>query len=324
MTVSVGIVGAGGIARTHAENLGAHEEAEVTAVCDIDAERARRLAESADAAAYTDHERLLETERLDAVYVTTPPQARVELVRDIARAGAAIFCEKPLATTVEDGRALRDVVAAHDVPFMVGFCLRFAEPCRRLHELVDDGDLGDPVQVFSTRAGYGVPSGDNWRTDPAQACGVTVESTSHNVDLLRWLGGEVESASGHVANVTHPEIEQFDDNMVATLGFADGPIGLVQNTWTSHVEYLRHGVVGTEGAAVVEGDEWWRLDRLTYATESDEGPTTISFDSETATDMGYAGETDAFLRSVVAGTAPPVGVTDGLRALEISHEIRSE
>jgi predicted dehydrogenase len=323
MTVSVGIVGAGGIARTHAENLGDHEGAQVTGVCDIDAERARQLGESADAAAYTDHERLLETEDLDAVYVTTPPQARVDLVRDIARTGAAIFCEKPLATTVEAGRAVRDIVEEYDVPFMVGFCLRFAEPCRRLRELLDDGDLGEPVQVFSTRAGYGVPSGDNWRTDPEQACGVTVESTSHNVDLLRWLGGEVDTASGHVANVTHPEIERFDDNMVATLQFADGPIGLVQNTWTSHVEYFRHGVVGTEGAAVVEGDEWWRLDRLTYATEDDQYPTTIAFDSETATDVGYAGETDAFVRSVAGGTAPPVDVTDGLRALEISHEILS-
>jgi predicted dehydrogenase len=323
MTVSVGIVGAGGIARTHAEILGNHERAEVVAVCDIDAERAQGLAESADAAAYTDHGTLLETEDPDAVYVTTPPQARVDLVRDIARSDAAIFCEKPLATTVEAGRAVRDVVEDHDVPFMVGFCSRFAEPCRRLHALLDDGDLGEPVQVFSTRAGYGVPAGDNWRTDPDQACGVTVESTSHNVDLLRWLGGEVEAASGQVTNVTHPEIDQFDDNVVATLQFADGPIGLVQNSWTSHVEYLRHGVVGTAGAAVVEGDQWWRLDRLTCVTEADQYPTTISFDSETATDMGYTGETDAFVRSLVDGTAPPVGLSDGLRALEISHEILS-
>lgn len=323
MTVSVGIVGAGGIARTHADTLAAHERAEIAAVCDIDAERARTLAESVDAESYTDHRTLLQNTELDAVYVTTPPQSRGDIIRDIARTDAAIFCEKPLATTVEAGRAIRDIVAEHDVPFMIGFCSRFAEPCQRLRELVSDGTIGEVITVFSTRAGYGVPQGENWRIDAEQACGVTIESTSHNVDLLRWLGGEIEAASGQVTNVTHPEIENFDDNVVATVQFADGPIGMIHNSWTSRVEHLRHGVIGTRGAAIVEGDEWWRLDRLTCATDADPYPTTITFDAETATDMGYAAETDAFIQCLTAGSAPPVDVSDGLRALEISHEILS-
>lgn len=324
MTLEVGIVGAGGVAETHAEVIDEHEDAALVGICDVDADRAETLAASVDAKPYTDHQTLLHEEDLSAVYVTTPPQTRVDIIRDVAANGVGIFCEKPLATTVEDGQAIRNVVETHDVPLMMGFCSRFWEPCQRLYNVVTDGGVGDLVTVFSERAGYGVPEGDNWRIDPDQSCGITIESASHNIDVLRWLGGEVESASGRTTNVTHPELDAFDDNVVATMGFADGPIGLVQNSWTSHSEYLRHGVIGTEGAVVVEGAEWWRLDRLTHATEADPYPTTLTFDSRTATDGGYEGETDAFLRSLADETAPPVDVSDGLRALEISHEILAD
>ena len=321
MTLTVGLVGAGGIGQTHAENLAEHDDATLVAVCDLDAEKAEALATAVDAEAYTDYRTLFEEVALDAVYVTTPPGTRVDIIREAANNDVAIFCEKPLATTVGDGRAIRDIVDEHDVPFMMGFCSRFAEPCRRMREILAGGEIGDPVTVFSDRAGYGVPQEGNWRVDPDQACGITVESASHNIDLLRWLGGEIASASGRTTNVSHPELDGFDDNVVATVQFEDGPIGWMQNSWTSHVEYLRHGVVGTEGAVLLEGDEWWRLDRLTHATESDPYPTTVTFDSETATEMGYEGETDAFLQSVADGASTPVDVSDGLRALEVSHEI---
>lgn len=321
MPLSIGIVGAGGIAQTHADILADHDDADLTAICDIDPEKAETLAERTDAEAYTDYRDLFDDVALDGVYVTTPPQTRVDIIREAAKNDVGIFCEKPLATRVSTGQTIRDIVAESDVPFMMGFCSRFAEPCRQMQEMLADGEIGAPITVFSDRAGYGVPQEDNWRVDPDHACGITIESASHNIDLLRWLGGEIASASGRTANVSHPELELFDDNMIATLQFEDGPMGWMQNSWTSHVEYLRHGIVGTEGAIVLEGEEWWRLDRLTYARESDPYPQTITFDSETATEMGYPAETDAFLQSLAEDTIPPVDVYDGLRALEVSHEI---
>ena len=324
MTVVAGIIGAGRIGRTHAEVLYDHEGVVLDAVCDVDAQRARTLATEAGAKAYTDYRTSFRESDLDVVYITTPPRTRAGVIRDAARSDIAIFCEKPLATTVGGGRMIKSIVEEYNIPLMMGFPSRFAEPCRRMRDLLAGGDVGEPITIFSTRAGYGSPQGDDWRIDPEQACGVTIESASHNIDLLRWLGGEIEAVSGQTANATHPEIDSFDDNILATVAFERGAIGLVQNSWTSRVEYLRHGVIGTEGAVIVEGDEWWRLDRLTHATETDSYPTTITFDSETATEMGYVGETDAFLESLAAGTTPPVDVYDGLRALEVSHAISAQ
>ena len=324
MTIVTGIVGAGKIARVHAEVLYDHEAISLEAICDVRAERAGALATAAEAESYTDYRTLFREGELDAVYIATPPGTHRNIVRAAAQNGIAIFCEKPLARTVAKGQAIREVVEDEDVPFMMGFPSRFAEPCRRMGEFLADGDIGDPITIFSTRAGHGDPEDEDWRLDPEQACGVTIESASHNIDMLRWLGGEIEDVSGQTANATHPEIESFDDNVLATVTFERGAIGLLQNSWTSRVEYLRHGVIGTDGAALVEGDEWWRLDRLTYATETDAYPRTITFDAETASEMGYSGETDAFVESLSAGRNPPVTVYDGLRAVEISHAIAAE
>ncbi len=321
MSLSIGILGAGGIAHTHAATLHAHDEVEVAAICDIAVEKAQELGESVDADAYSDYTTLFEEVDLDGVYITTPPQTRVEIIEAAAQHGSAVFCEKPLAVSVADGRRIQAIVEEYAIPFMVGFCLRFCEPCQRLHDIVHDGTIGKPRMVFSQRAGWGVPSSDNWRVDPEHACGITIESSSHNIDLIRWLGGEITSASGQTMNSTHPEIETFDDSMVATVSLGEDCIGFIQNTWTSKLKYLRHGVVGTEGAVLVEGDEWWRVDRLTYAVADDSYPTTISFDAGTATDMGYEEETNVFIDCLNTGSPPPVDVHDGLRALEVSHQI---
>lgn len=321
MAVSVVLVGAGGVGETHAEHLVEVPEAELVAVCDLERDRAETVAEAADARAYTDYREALGEERPEAVYLTTPPGSRVEIVRTIAEHGAAILCEKPLAATVADGREIAGIVADRGIPFMVGFCSRFAEPLQRLRGIVADGGVGDPVALFSTRTGWGVPEGDDWRTTPGEACGIAVESTAHNVDVLRWLGGEIDHAAGATTNVTHPELETFDDNAVAHLTFESGAIGTVLNSWTSHIEGLRHGVIGTEGSAVVAGDGWWRLDRLEHATA--DGTDVVEFDDEVATEMGYRGETEAFVESVSEEAEPPVTVADGLRALELCHAIRS-
>ncbi|OVE85602.1 Gfo/Idh/MocA family protein [Natronolimnobius baerhuensis] len=321
MTLSVGLIGAGGIGKTHATNIEAHPDATLRAVCDLERDRAESVVEAtgSEAAVYTDYRDALSEVALDAVYITIPPQSRVDVIRDVAAAGAAIFCEKPLATTLEDGREIVDIVSEAEIPFMMGFCLRFATPLQDLRSLVADGAVGDPICLFSTRRGWGVPDGDNWRTNPEQACGITIESTSHNIDLLRWLGGDIETAGGATTNVTHPELEAFDDTMVAHVTFENGAIGTILNSWTAHVETFRHGVIGTEGTAVVSGDGWWQLDRLEYARGAES--TMTEYDDAVATAMGYQGETDAFLESVAAGTVPPVGLEDGLRALEVSHDI---
>ena len=203
----------------------------------------------------------------------------------------------------------------------MGFCLRFAETSKHLFDRIDSGTIDEPIYAFSMRGGWGIPDAGNWRLDPEHACGVTIESAPHNVDLLRRMCGEIEDATGHTRNVTEPSLENFDDNMVGTVSFDDGTIGLVQNTWTANHAYLRHGVFRTAGAVVLEGDTWWRHDRLIAARQDENHIRMIEFGPDTASDMGYAAETGVFLTALANSDTSPVTVADGCRAVEISHAL---
>src|SRR5690242_8530680 len=101
----VGLVGAGGIAAQHAETLG-RADARLVAVCDVDAGAREAMAAPWGAAAYADGLELLERERLDAVVIATPPGAHREVTLAAFERGLAVYLEKPVARTLEDGRAI--------------------------------------------------------------------------------------------------------------------------------------------------------------------------------------------------------------------------
>ena len=319
--MNIGLIGAGGIGTVHAENLHAHAGASLVAICDRDRDRATTLAENTDSEAYQQLDHLLASHDLDGLYICTPPTSHESIIETAATADIPIFCEKPLAHSLDSAQRIVDRIDAAGIRCMLGFCLRFAPTSKKFKTVIENEPIGTPVMWFSQRAGMGVPGDDNWRVDPDQACGITIESASHNIDFLRWLAGDVASASGQVRNVSRPDLEHFDDNMVATLSFDNGAIGVIQNSWISSLESLSHGVIGSDGAVVLEGEGWWRHDRLTYRTASDDDATTIEFDESEATAMGYRGETDAFVEMLNSGNVSPVDEKDGLATMKISQQI---
>lgn len=318
MPVDIGIIAAGLIAELHADYLTAEPDANVTHVVDPDTERAERLADRFDAEAVAEWRGVVDA--VDAIYLLTPPRIRVDIVRAAADAGTAVFCEKPLAATPEDGEALAAIVEESGIPFMTAFCQRYREPYRRLNELVADGTLGRPLQFYSVRVGAGPPGEDSWREDPEQACGMTVESLSHDIDLLRWWGGEIVAASGEALG-SRADLAAFDDNLGASFRYADGAIGVLQASWSADIAYGRRGVIGTEGTAVLDGEDMFRTDRLRWERADGTAAGEETYDEAVATDLRYDAEGRAFLDAVLADEEPPITVHDGLRALEIAHAV---
>lgn len=318
MPVDIGIIAAGLIAELHADYLEAEPDANVTHVVDPDTERAHSLADRLDAEPTDDWRPVVDA--VDAIYLLTPPRIRVDIVRAAAEAGTAVFCEKPIAATREAGETLADIVDTSGIPFMTAFCQRFRASYKRLAELVTDGTLGRPLQYYSVRVGAGPPGEDSWREDPDQACGMTVESLSHDIDLLRWWGGEIVAASGEALG-SRADLETFDDNMGATFRYADGAIGVLQASWSADISYGRRGVIGTEGTAVLDGDDMFRTDRLRWERADGTASGEETFSETVATDLRYDAEGRAFLDAVMADEEPPITVHDGLRALEIARDI---
>jgi predicted dehydrogenase len=231
MTIRIGFVGTGFIARTHSWFL-KHTAADhrIVAVHDRDGERAHAFAERVGAAAVTDDQLF---DRVDAVFVTTWTSEHERMVAAAAERGVAVFCEKPLAFDATSAQRMVDAVEAAGVVDQVGLILRFVPQFLHTRTLLADERAGRVLAV-SFRDDQFIPIqshyGSNWRVDP-ERCGrgTLLEHSIHDVDVIRWLCGPVDSVSGRVREV-HGH-SRIDDVAVAQLEFASGAIASLTSIW---------------------------------------------------------------------------------------------
>jgi predicted dehydrogenase len=234
--VRIGFAGAGLIAWAHGLGLRAMVEAgvieaDISVVLDRSETRAQRFATAFGAEVAPGLDALME--RCDAVWICTPTVAHRSAVDAALTHGRAIFCEKPLATDLENARALVAAVTAAPVPAQCGLVLRSAPVFRALRDPVDSGVLGRPMaavfrddQYFPTQGTYA----SQWRADVTQAGGgCLIEHSIHDVDILRFCFGEVERLSARTANFAgHDGIE---DLASVALSFTSGLEAQLTSVW---------------------------------------------------------------------------------------------
>lgn len=151
-------------------------------------------------------------EKADYAVISTPPTKRLDYVEMVLSKHVPLYLEKPIATTLEDAEKIVAMAKQYDAKIIVGFAHRFRPAFVKMYDMVKSGMFGDPVNVFSYRVGAGFGYGKNnamygnsWRTDPKLACGMTIESVSHEFNLLTSLAGEFDTIAcnvkGTISNV---------------------------------------------------------------------------------------------------------------------------
>jgi myo-inositol 2-dehydrogenase/D-chiro-inositol 1-dehydrogenase len=317
------MVGAGQIAHVHATTLAATEGAEVVGFHDVVAPRAAAMAEAFGAGAagagasgarpFGSLPELLA--EVDAVCVCTMPQFHREAVEAAAAAGKHVFCEKPLAASVEDALAMQAAVERAGITCMMGFNFRFSPATVRLKELVESGQLGAPHSYYAIRALWLPHEPPNWRTDPRFIVGMTIESLSHDFDYMRWVVGDAVSAMGRVAT-TRPDLVGYDNVTSAILSLANGGMASFHQTWASHVAVNRFGVVGSLGSASMDwGPVRWRRD-------GDTQDRIIPVDDRPEDHVSsHELEMRHFVACLRDGRAPLTNVRDGVATVRISHAV---
>lgn len=315
--VRIGIVGAGGIAQKHVEGLLAVERAAITAVVDVRAERAAQLAQKAGAAAYSTLDECLD--QVDLVYVLTPPSLHRALAVAAMEAGKPVVVEKPLASTLEDGEAMVDAARRTGVKLMTAFNMRFRPGFRRLKETLEAGKLGKPINMWSQRLGIGVGTGENWRTTPGLLCGMSVESLSHDIDLIHWLLGNIVQVAAQVRE-SRADLPGFDDNAAILFGLANGAMATLHASWSSHIPYNARGIIGESGTALVTGRGLWDLTEFHLKTTEMEYEQ-VELLHDRLDVNSYREEGRYFVGCVAEGISPTITGEDGLRALRVSHAI---
>lgn len=237
MTVRIGFIGTGFIARTHNWFL-KHSAADhrIVAVDDLDVDRASAFADRVGADVVIDDSALLD--RVDAVFITTWTSEHEHLVAAAAERGVAVFCEKPLGVDAASAQRMVDAVDAAGVVNQVGLVLRFVPQFIHARTLLADERAGRLLAV-SFRDDQFIPIqghyGSSWRVDPTRCGrGTLLEHSIHDVDVMQWLCGPVDSVSGTVREVHgHPLI---DDVAVARLEFANGGVASLTSIWHDIVD----------------------------------------------------------------------------------------
>lgn len=237
MTTRIGFLGAGLISRMHAAFLSTTSIPNaIVAVHDPDRDRATAFAEAYGATAMDDEEHVLDA--VDAVFVTSWTSEHERLVRMASERGLAVFCEKPLGVSADVAERMVAAVEEHGVVSQVGLVLRFVPQFLLARDLIAEPRAGRLMAV-SFRDDQYIPNqgryASTWRVDPAIAGrGTLLEHSIHDVDVLQWIGGAVDSVSA-VVREFHG-YDRIDDVASARLEFSNGAVASLTSVWHDILE----------------------------------------------------------------------------------------
>lgn len=306
MTVRVGFIGAGGIAGTHMKALSQISDAQLVAFCDADAKRAEQAAGNYGGAAYTDFRQMLDSEKLDAVYICVPPHAHVGQEEELAGRGIPFLVEKPIANSMEKARAVQAEVERANLLTSVGYHWRYMTYTQLAKERLAGKTIGMALGYWMG----GMPGVDWWRRKE-QSGGQIVEQTTHIIDLARYLCGEIDEVYAAMGTRALHEVENFtcDDVGTMTVKFSGGAVGSISNTC------LMKGFGYTVGLHVVTPDVVVEVDGSQFRALQ-AGREEIVRSGNNA----YLEEDQAFIRAIQTGDPTHVRSSygDAVRSLAVS------
>ncbi len=255
----VAIIGTGNIARAHANAYKANaEQAEVVAVADVEEGRAKAFAEQHGfGAAYGDAGAMLAAVRPDAVSICTPNFLHAPLTIQSLEAGAAVLCEKPMATTLADAERMKATAQRTGKTLYIGFNHRFIGKFAKGKELLDGGDYGN-LLVCRIAIGHGdfARLGGMWFAKKELSGGGTlIDNGVHMLDMLRWYGGSISSAQAQTKRL---KLTQGDaeDNAIALFQLGNGGMASLQCSWTWPPRYtLLFHMICEQGTIDLSGDD---------------------------------------------------------------------
>ncbi|MFC6823639.1 Gfo/Idh/MocA family protein [Halopelagius fulvigenes] len=226
----IGIVGSGFMATTHANCYQEIPGAEIAAVASLEDDREEFAAEHApNADTYGDAIEMMDDADLTAVDICSPTPTHQPFVEAAVDRGLNVFCEKPLARTVEDADAIVDAVNGSDVTFMTGHVLRYFPEYVEAKKRVDAGEIGTPGTLSTERLSSPPRYGSNsWFGHKEKSGGVLLDMAIHDFDYLRWVIGEVDRVFARTAEWDGGHLHQHSS---VILRFEDGTVGHVEASW---------------------------------------------------------------------------------------------
>lgn len=230
--VGVAVIGTGLLGARHARVYTEIPNAQLVAVADIQAERAKAVADKHGAAWYTDYHELLKNPAVQAVSVATPDHLHRDAVVACLQAGKHVLTEKPLATQMADAEAMLQAARGTGLTFMVNFSQRFVPEYAWIKRMVEAGTIGTPLMVQSLKHDQMSVPTDMIRSWSSKTSPIFF-MTSHDMDLIHWyLGSDpVEVTAYATSRVLLQAGFATTDGIQAVTRYAGGETVLYHSSW---------------------------------------------------------------------------------------------
>jgi len=261
---------------------------EYVAGCDLDESLCAEARQAYGIQTFSDYREMLRQPGIDVVYVKTPNQLHFEPTMEALARGIHVFCEKPLALSMDECRKMVAAAKENSRMLQINLELRSSILTKRVKEVIDEGEIGAVRRLLFTHyQGAWDHEKDHWRMDPARSGGFFLEKLVHEVDLFRWYAGEIQAVQSFAGDNVIPQCP-YPDLLQSIFWFDSGALGSMMHTQTRSAmnidpaDYASHGhecwfdVVGTEGS--LKADIWsCRLDMYGFRPGRGEGTRVAHF-----------------------------------------------
>lgn len=309
MTIKVGIIGTGNFGMFHANILTELAGVKLTSILGTSLEKAELMASSfTDVKGYGELTDMLDANHLDAVYICVPPMAHGKIELELIRRGIPFLVEKPLGNDIEIPTTILKKIKEKSLITSVGYHYRYSESITKLKELI----IGQKVGIVLGQYMGDMPQVQWWRNQ-ASSGGQFIEQTTHIVDLLRFICGEVDE----VYSVFGNQILSVEDDSITA---AD--VGTV-------IMKLRSGVVANIANTCILPESVGKLGITLYTNQGmfewSPGKLVVTSKDSTSefidTVNPYQKESEAFIHAVRTGDTS--GILSDYKDSFITHQVTS-
>ena len=313
------LIGAGRAGMLHARNIAFNiKNSELVGIVDNDEEKLDSCGDELGVRnRFRKVDDALSWGKFDAVVIVTPTFLHRDIAVKCADAGKHIFCEKPMAITVDEAMEMIQSARRNNVKLQIGFMRRFDPPFVRAYELIREGKFGEIMIIKSVGRGPGLPP--PWTYDISRSNGMLGEVNSHDFDSTRWLAGsEYKRVYAEAVNRKLGELKKeypdFYDNAVCVFRFKNDVIGSIDGTCPAEYGYdARTEILLTKGL-------------IQIGEVSDGALLTCNINGRVEKNAfkswrnrfreAYVEEMKSFIKSILNDTEPEVSGFDGLAAVK--------
>jgi len=297
--IGVAVIGTGFWGKNHARNYKELPSTELVAICDVNPERAKAIADQFGVKAYTDSARMLKNREIEAISVCTWSTVLAKEALKGLRAGKHVLVEKPMATNAKQAEKLCEAAQQNNLILTVGFLMRFIPGLQIIRDAIEKRRIGELVCANAKRV-------SQW-PDRIGDVGVVKDTAIHDIDVMRFISQQDPvTVYAKMGSMTH---RKFEDYAQLMLTYQNGQSAFIESNWLTPYK--------TRTLTVTGSDAIMRLDYISQDLWIEQRSETVQ--PRCAFQEPLKCELQHFAECILENKKPLITGEDGVKALEIAE-----